>query len=175
MHDSSCAESLQVVTALLHPRWYSYNCRSERNYPVLLRTVARRQVSTAQIMNDRHDSPNTTLSPLRNILLMKRSLLTGFLPLPFGISVHISLTSAESHQYIALHDVVGLAHSPIRDCYACQTPLLEQAISAHFVKRRGSGCDSLRLSGVRTEGHCSALRWYTVSYAVADVSVDCPP
>ena len=95
---------------------------------------------------------------------MKRSLLTGFLPLPFGISVHISLTSAESHQYIAFHYAVRVAHSPIRDCYACQTPLLEQAISAHFVKRRGSGCDSLRLSGVRTEGHCSALRWYTVSY-----------
>lgn len=54
-------------------------------------------------MKDRHDPPNTTLSPLRNILLMKRSLLTGFLPLPLGISVHISLTSADKP---SVHSVV---------------------------------------------------------------------
>lgn len=34
----------------------------------------------------------TTLSPLKNILDTKRSLLTGFFPFPFGASVHISLT-----------------------------------------------------------------------------------
>lgn len=39
----------------------------------------------------------TTLSPLRNILETKRSLLTGFFPFPFGASVHISLTFSSTY------------------------------------------------------------------------------